>query len=123
MIKFIKYLFSLLLIIGLSAGERGQYSQSNSAAYCEFSNVVDRKESKISGSSIYRYGRKSICDRILLVVLLAYRELQDTCSDQVRIAFKMRRLLFTEIDPFSPRYHYCRFSNTSRLTPPSLYIA
>lgn len=123
MIKFTRYLISLIVMLGLFAGQRGQFSQSYSPAYAEFSRVISRNESSINCSSTYQYGSKSFYEKILLIFIITYRALQDFCSDQVRTSFKIRRLLFKEIDIFSSRHLYYRFFYPSKLTFPGLYLA
>lgn len=107
-----KYIFSLLLIFGMMVAENTQISQANQAQYCEFSKIVSRKNLLNRHQGLYRYCQKLPCNKISLIALIAFQKLRDTYTDYIKIALKMRTLLFKEINFFTTRNLYWRPSNS-----------
>lgn len=123
MIKYIKYLISLLLIFGLTINECSIYSQINSANYHQVSYVNTRKESSYKHSELYVYTGKRLSERILFIALILYRNLQDVYSSQIQIILKLRIELCQKINSINAQHVFLNKIITSSNHYSSLYIA
>jgi hypothetical protein len=121
--KHLKYLISLFLVFGLMVIDCDLYSQSNSAAYYQFSNVILRKESNNKVAKLYVFNQAHSSGKTSFPILLAYLQFQDSYSLQIQILFKIRTLLYQEVRSITAQYIFINEMIISRNAFISLYIA
>lgn len=121
--KHLKYIISLFLVFGLTVTDCDLYSQSNSADYYQFSNVILRSESINKDSELYLFGQKCFIKNTSFPISFSCLELQDVCSIQTRIILKARILLYKEVSSIISQSIFLNEMITSRNSYKSLYIA
>ena len=119
--KHLKYIISLFLVFGLTVTDCDLYSQSNSADYYQFSNVILRSESINKDSELYLFGQKCLPKNTSFPIFSPSLELQDICSIQIRVLLKTRTLLYQEVSSITAQSIFVS-EMTSRNSYKSLYI-
>ncbi len=122
MIKYIKYLISLLLIFGLTVNDCSIYSQTNSSNYHQVSRINTRKEFRHKYSELYVYGRQLLTERIF-VALISYLKLRDVYSVQITRVLNLQIEQYQKISSIIARYVFLNKKIVSSNHFPSLYIA
>ncbi len=120
--KYIKYLISFLLIIGLAVNECSIYSQINSANYHQVSYVNNKKESCHKDLELYTYGRKILSGKVFSA-LIVYFNLLDVYSNQILTILKLRIELYQKINSLLIQHVFLNKIITSGNQYSSLYIA
>ncbi len=120
--KHLKYLLSLLLVFGLTVNDGILYSQSNSAEYYQFSNVIFSSETTTKGSKVYVFNPVS-SQKTSFPVLLTFLEFKEISTLQIRVLLKIQTLLYQKVRSNTALYIFINEIITSRNYFESLYIA
>jgi hypothetical protein len=123
LVKYIKHLISFLLIFGLTVNECSIYSQINSTNYHQVSYVNTRKEFSQKHSELYVYTGQILFEKVLSIVLITYRNLQDVYSTQIQTILKLRIGLYQKINSMKAQHVFLSKIITSSNHYSSLYIA
>jgi hypothetical protein len=98
-------------------------SQSNSADYYQFSNVIPRRELNSKGSKLYVFNQINSSEKTSFLFQLAYLQFQDIFSLQIPVLLKLQTLLYQKVSSFASQYIFINEMITSRNSYKSLYIA
>ncbi len=120
--KHLKYLLSLLLVFGLTVNDGILYSQSNSAEYYQFSNVIFSSETTTKGSKVYLFNQVSP-QKTSFPVLLTFLEFKAINTLQIRVIQKIQTLLYQKIRSITSQYIFVNEIIFSKNSSESLYIA
>ncbi|MDI1307248.1 MAG: hypothetical protein PSX42_20690 [bacterium] len=124
MTKYLKYLISLFLVFGLMVNDGALNSQSNSADFYQFSNVIFRRESNYRGSKLYAFNQINSSEKTSSFVFqLAFLQFQDSYSLQIPVLQKLQTLLYQKVRSFAMQHIFINEMITSRDSYNSLYIA
>ena len=121
--KYLKYLISLFLAFGLMVNDGALNSQSNSADYYQFSNVILRRELNYKGSKLYVFNQINPSEKKSFLFHLAYLQFQDVFSLQIPVLLKLQTLLYQKVRSFASQYIFINEMITSRNSYKSLYTA
>ena len=120
MIKSLKYLIFPFLIFSLTINECTSYSRLNSTNY-QTTEIIHRN-SLISDSRIYFFGKNYSNISIPLFFLPSFLTVQNCFNQQVRIILKLQSIVCFKINDFISEYIQQHNSVNSKLTYSSLYI-
>jgi hypothetical protein len=98
-------------------------SQSNSADYYQFSNVILKRESNYKGSKSYLFNQTNPSGKTAFLFQLAYLQFQDIFNLQIPVLLKAQTLLYQKVRSFASQYIFVNEMITSRNSYKSLYIA
>jgi len=104
--KHIKYLFSFLLIFGLTVNECPVYSQINSANYHQVSYINTKKEISYKYSELYVHTGQIIPKKGAFITQTTYRNLRDVYSTQIQIILKSRIELYQQINSMKAQHTF-----------------
>ncbi|MFV5700622.1 hypothetical protein ACM55F_01990 [Flavobacterium sp. XS2P12] len=121
--KYLKYLISLFLAFGLMVNDGALDSQSNSADYYQFSNVILRKELNSKGSKLYVFHQVNSSEKTSFLFHLIYLQFQDVFSLQIPVLLKLQTLLYQKTSSFTAQHLFVNEMITSRNPYKSLYTA
>ena len=121
--KNIKYLLSLFLVFGLVVTDCSLYSQSNSADYYQFSNVILRTELNRKDCELYVFKQVNQSKKITFPILFAHLKFKDFYSLQVKVLFKTQTKLYQEVSSIMSQNIFVNELITSKKSYKSLYIA
>lgn len=121
--KHIKYLISLFLVFGLVANDCTLYSQSNSADYYQFSNVILRTELNTRGAELYVFDQVNSFKNTTFPILFSYLQFKDFFGLQVKVLLKTQTLLYQEVSSIMSYNIFINELITSKNSCKSLYIA
>ena len=117
--KYIKYLFSFLLIFGLTVNE---CSRVNSAKYHQVSYANTRNEFNHKHSDLHVYGRNFLSNE-LFITLFSYLNLRDVYSTKTQTILKLRTELYQTISSMIVQHVFLNKIITSSNQYSSLHIA
>ena len=120
--KYIKYLISLLLILGLTVNDCSIYSAKNSASYNQVSYANTRKGFSHKHTKLCTYGKRYISE-IVFSTLLSFRNLRDAYSIRISAILKLQIEVYQEINSMIVQHIFLSKIITSSNQYPSLYIA
>lgn len=123
MIKYLKYLLSLLLIFGLTVNECSTYSGISSSKYIQVSYIDSRKEFRHKRSELFVYTGKVLSESIFSILLITYHNLRKAYSNKTLIILKLRIGLYQKITSIIAHVVFLKKINTSNNQYSSLYIA
>jgi hypothetical protein len=98
-------------------------SQSNSADYYQFSNVILRRELNYKGSKLYVFNQINLSEKKSFLFHLAYLQFQDVFSLQIPVLLKLQTLLYQKISSFTAQHLFVNEMIISRNSYKSLYTA
>ncbi|MFC5044839.1 hypothetical protein [Aquimarina hainanensis] len=87
--KYIKYLISLLLILGLAVGECSISSQKTTPTYYPILFTDNRKGHRHAQSELYVYTGLHRIEKRLLILCIIFRKLKDVCSLLIRVTLNI----------------------------------
>ena len=123
MTTYLKYLLSLFLAFGLMVNDGALDSQSNSADYYQFSNVILRKELNDKRSKLYVFHQINSAEKTSFLFQLAFLQFQDSYSLQIPVLLKLQTLLYQKVKLFAMQHIFIKEMITSRNSYKSLYTA
>lgn len=123
MAKYLKYLLSLFLAFGLMVNDGALDSQSNSADYYQFSNVILRRESNYKDSKLYVFNPINSAEKTSFLFQLAYLQFQDSYTLQIPVLLKLQTLLYQKVSLFVMQHIFKNEMIPSRISYKSLYTA
>ena len=123
MTKYLKYLLSLFLAFGLMMNDGTLDSQSHSADYYQFSNVILRRELNYKGSKLYVFHQVNSAEKTSFLFQLAFLQFQDVFSLQIPVLLKLQTLLYQKVRSFASQYIFINEMITSQNSYKSLYTA
>lgn len=123
MTKYLKYLISLFLAFGLMANDGVLDSQSNSADYYQFSNLILRRELNDKGSKLYTFNQVNSFEKTAFLFSATYLKFQDIYNLQIQVLLKLQTLLYQKISSFTTQHLFVNEMITSRNSYKSLYTA
>ena len=121
LIKYIKYLISVLLIFGLTVNECPLYSQSNTANSFKTSEIYLRNK-LVSESRTYFFCKNYFYKSILLFFLHSFVKLQFYFSQKIQIILKLQTFVCFKIENLISTYLNLYKTSNSNRTYSSLYI-
>ena len=121
--KNIKYLLSLFLVFGLVVTDCSLYSQSNSADYYQFSNVILRTELNKKDCELYVFKQVNSSKKITCPILFSHLKFKDFYSLQVKVFLKTQTKLYQEVSSIMSQNIFVNELITSKKSYKSLYIA
>lgn len=121
--KNIKYLISLILVFGLVVNDCTLHSQTNSAAYYQFSNVILKTELNTKGSELYFFKHVNSSKITSFPILFLCLDVKDFFDLQVKVLLKIQRLLYQEISTLMSQSIFINELIPSKNEYKSLYIA
>ncbi len=123
MIKYLKYLISLLLIFGLTVNECSAHSEVSSLKYNQVSYINSEKEFRSKHSKLFAYTGKILVENVFSIVLLTYQNLRKAYSNKTLTILKLQIELYQNINSIVAQYIFLKKINTSNNQYSSLYIA
>lgn len=123
MTKYLKYLISLFLAFGLMANDGVLDSQSNSADYYQFSNLILRRELNDKGSKLYTFNQVNSSEKTAFLFSATYLKFQDIYNLQIQVLLKLQTLLYQKISSFTIQHLFVNDMIASRNSYKSLYTA
>lgn len=123
MAKYLKYLLSLFLAFGMMVNDGALDSQSNSADYYQFSNVILRRELNYKGSKLYVFHQLNSTEKTSFLFQLTFLQFQDSYSLQIPVLLKLQTLLYQKVSLFAMQHIFINEMITSRNSYKSLYTA
>jgi hypothetical protein len=123
MAKYLKYLLSLYLAFGLMVNDGALDSQSNSADYYQFSNVILRRKLNYKGSKLYVFHQLNSTEKTSFLFQLTFLQFQDSYSLQIPVLIKLQTLLYQKVSLFAMQHIFINEMITSRNSYKSLYTA
>lgn len=120
--KYIKHLFSFLLIFGLTVNECTTYSQVNGANYHQVSYVNSKNEISYKRSESYVYRRKVLSKKVP-IILISYSNILNVYSTKIQTILKLRIELYRKINTMIVQQVFLNKIITSSNQYSSLYIA
>ncbi len=120
--KYIKYLFTFLLVFGLTVNSCSIYSPLNSKNYHQVSSVKTRKKINRKHSKVYVYAKK-IRSKKAEIARITYRNLRDAYTTQIQILLKLRITLYKKIDSKIAETVFLNQRTTSSTIDSCLYLA
>ncbi|WP_348813344.1 hypothetical protein [Flavobacterium maritimum] len=123
MTKYLKYLISLFLAFGLMANDGVLDSQSNSADYYQFSNLILRRELNDKGSKLYTFNQVNSSEKTAFLFSATYLKFQDIYNLQIQVLLKLQTLIYQKISSFTIQHLFVNDMIASRNSYKSLYTA
>jgi len=121
MSKYIKYIFSFLLIYGLTVNECSIYSQVNSSNYHQVVYVTTKKDVSYKHLKLYDQSVQTLSERVSPFQIYPY--LQDNYSSQILVILKSQSELYQKVFSIKAQHVFLSKIITSSNHYPSLYIA
>ena len=121
--KNIKYLLALFLVFGLVVNDCTLYSQSNSADYYQFSNVILITELDKKDCELYIFHQVNSSKKTSFSILFSYLKFKDFYSLQVKALLKTQTLLYQEVSSIMSQNIFENELITSKNSYKNLYIA
>lgn len=121
--KNIKYLLSLILVFGLIVNDCTLHSQTNSAAYYQFSNIILKTELNTKDSELYFFKQVNSSKITSFPILFLYLDIKDFFNLQVKVLLKIQTLLYQEVSAMMSQNIFINELITSKNEYKSLYIA
>lgn len=121
--KNIKYLLSLILVFGLVVNDCTLHSQTNSAAYYQFSNVILKTELNTKDSELYFFKEVNSSKITSFPILFLCLDIKDFINLQVKVLLKIQTLLYQEVSAMMSQNIFINELITSKNAYKSLYIA
>lgn len=123
MTKYIKYLISFFLILGLTVNECSIYLQINSANYHQVSFVNTKSEFNHKQPGLYIYSCQTLVDRGLPNNITIYQNLKNAYDAQIQIILRLRIELSQKISSISAQSIFLSKIITSSNHYSGLYTA
>ena len=98
-------------------------SQSNSADYYQFSNVILSNKSNYKGSKFYIFNQINSSEKTSFLFQLAFLQFQDIYSLQIPVLLKLQTQLYQKARSFAMQHIFINEMITSRDSYKSLYTA
>lgn len=98
------------------------YASSNTVEYYQFSKVILPKKSTHKTAARYAFDQLHSLEKTTLPVLLSYLNFKDVYSLQIRVLYKLRKLLYKKLQSITTQYIFIHEMITSKTTANYLYI-
>jgi hypothetical protein len=121
--KQIKYLISLLLVFGLLLTDGYAYSQPNSDAYYQVSNVFQRRESNKKQLTLAIFNQLKWSRKISFSILLVCLDCAASYSLRIPVLLKKQTQHYQDLRSISAQCLFVNEMSASKDSDTRLYIA
>lgn len=119
----LKYLISLLLILGLTVNEGIGYSQINSSNYHQSYKTSSLKKFSYKNTKLFTSKKNILLDSKIFIFFFTHFTLLKGLSKQIQISFKLQLAVHQHINSIKIKQAFLRKKLTSSNSFPFTYIA
>ena len=123
MVAQLKYLISLLLILGLTVNEAIGYSQESSTSYHQSYKTISLKKFSNKNTKLITSKKSILSDRKVFVFFFTNFSLQERFSKQIQTSYKLQTVVYQQINSVTKQQVFLNkvFTSSNSFTP--IYIA
>ena len=119
----LKYLISLLLILGLTINDGFGHAQTNSSSYHQSYKTIPLKRFCNKKTTLFTAKKSTLLNRKIVAFFFTPTTSLKSYSDQIKIAIKLQKTLYQQINSIKLQQTFLCKIFTSSNSFPSTYIA